>query len=202
MRAPALYANFTVLYGLFTDRPYALGTQKESADKENTMRKNVKTVLLTLTALTAVGLPLAGHAFAQGKAPSAQMAQGGQTSQDAETNDDQGSAVRGSIQLPADPQGTEVPDAQEEAQYRSLAKITPTQAQQAAQAAVPGTVTSVKLEDQDGSLVYAVVIGQTEVAVDAGNGQVLRQEAAGQDQGADQEQGGQESGETGESGTN
>ncbi|BDP44623.1 hypothetical protein DAETH_45920 (plasmid) [Deinococcus aetherius] len=166
------------------------------------MRKNVKTVLLTLTALTAVGLPLAGHAFAQGKAPSAQVAQGGQASQDAETNDDQGGAVRGSIQLPADTQGTEVPDAQKEAQYRSLAKITPAQAQQAAQAAVPGTVTSVKLEDQDGSLVYAVVIGQTEVAVDAGNGQVLRQEAAGQDQGADQEMGGQEGGETGESGTN
>lgn len=169
------------------------------------MRKNVKTVLLTLTALTAVGLPLAGHAFAQGQAPSTQTArtQSGQAG-DAETSDDQGSAVRGSIQLPADPQGTEVPDAQEEAQYRSLAKITPQQAQQAAQAVVPGTVSSVKLEDQDGSLVYAVVIGQTEVAVDAGNGQVLRQEANAQDQngGNEQETGGQEGPETGESGTN
>jgi uncharacterized membrane protein YkoI len=43
---------------------------------------------------------------------------------------------------------------------------------------VRGTVASVKLENENGSLVYAVVIGQTEVKMDAGNGRIMRQEAA------------------------
>lgn len=167
------------------------------------MHKNTRNLLLTLTALSAVGLPLAGHALAQGKVTSGSVAQSrNRTDQDTETQDDQGGGVRGSIQLPAEAQGTEVPDNQEDAQYRSLAKVTPAQAEQAARAAVPGRVTSVRLENEDGSLVYVVVIDCTEVKVDAGNGRVLRQETADHEQesgqGAQQEDGEQQ----GENGNN
>lgn len=64
-------------------------------------------------------------------------------------------------------------DQQESTKLQSLAKITPQQAQQAAEAAQGGQASSVKLENEDGNLVYAVVMGQKEVKVDAGNGRVL-----------------------------
>ncbi|GAA5514576.1 hypothetical protein Dcar01_03332 [Deinococcus carri] len=148
------------------------------------MTKNTRTVLLALATTAAVGVPLAGYAFAQtnpaqtapAQTSTAQSQNTGDN--DAETQDDQTPAYRSSIQLPPEPQGAEVPDAQEEAQLRTLARITPQQATQAAQATVPGTVSSVKLEDEDGNLVYAALVGRTEVKVDAGNGRVLHQEAA------------------------
>lgn len=56
---------------------------------------------------------------------------------------------------------------------QALAKITLEQAKQAAEAAIGGTASSVELEAEDGSLVYEVEIGQTEVVVDAGNGEIL-----------------------------
>ncbi len=62
---------------------------------------------------------------------------------------------------------------QETAKLQPLAKITAQQAQQAAEANVNGKASRVKLENEDGNLVYAVVIGQQEVKVDAGNGKVL-----------------------------
>ena len=62
---------------------------------------------------------------------------------------------------------------QEAANLQPLAKITPQQAQQAAQTSQGGKARSVKLENEDGNLVYAVEIGQKKVKVDAGNGQVL-----------------------------
>lgn len=68
-------------------------------------------------------------------------------------------------------------EARERTHYQSLAKITPQQAQQAAEAAQGGQASSVQLENEDGNLVYAVVIGQQEVKVDAGNGRVLYTEA-------------------------
>lgn len=67
-------------------------------------------------------------------------------------------------------------DAQEQldaAKLQPLAKITAQQAQQAAEASVTGKASSVKLENEDGNLVYAVEIGQQDVKVDAGNGKVL-----------------------------
>ncbi len=64
-------------------------------------------------------------------------------------------------------------DQQELKQLQALAKITPQQAQQAAIATQPGTVTRVQLENEDGNLVYTVAIGSKEVKVDAGNGKVL-----------------------------
>ena len=62
---------------------------------------------------------------------------------------------------------------QESAKLQSLAKITPQQAQQAAEAKQGGKASSVKLENENGSVVYAIVIGNTEVKVDAGDGRIL-----------------------------
>jgi uncharacterized membrane protein YkoI len=68
----------------------------------------------------------------------------------------------------------DVEESQEASKLQSLAKITPQQAQQSAEAANQGAKASeVKLENENGDLVYAVTIGQTEVIVDAGNGKVL-----------------------------
>jgi uncharacterized membrane protein YkoI len=67
---------------------------------------------------------------------------------------------------------------QEQAKLQSLAKITPQQAQQAAETYVGNGAKArrVKLENENGNLVYAVEIGQQEVKVDAGNGKVLYSE--------------------------
>ncbi|BCL39126.1 PepSY domain-containing protein [Nostoc sp. MS1] len=62
---------------------------------------------------------------------------------------------------------------QEAAKLQPLAKITAKQAQQLAEASVGGKAKSVKLENENGSLVYSVKIGQQDVKVDAGNGKVL-----------------------------
>ncbi len=62
---------------------------------------------------------------------------------------------------------------QEDAKLQSLAKITAKQAKQAAETSVGGQASNVKLENENGNLVYAVVIGKKEVKVDAGNGKVL-----------------------------
>lgn len=70
---------------------------------------------------------------------------------------------------------------QESAQLQSLAKITPQQAQLAAERAVGAKASSVKLEDENGNLVYAVEIGKQEVKVDAGNGRVLYSENPNQE---------------------
>lgn len=70
---------------------------------------------------------------------------------------------------------------QEAARLQPLAKITPQQAQKAAQAAQGGTASFVKLDNEDGSLVYKVTIAKAEVVVDAGNGKVLYTEKVNQE---------------------
>ncbi|AZI44868.1 peptidase (plasmid) [Deinococcus psychrotolerans] len=153
------------------------------------MNKPTKNALLSLTVLTALAAPLAGYAFAQtSSAPGVKLMTLAQAAQptkpemaDTETNDGpdtQEATIKGSIALPAEAAGAEVPDAQEQSQYQALAKISAAQASATAQAKVPGAVRSVMLEDQDGFLVYTVKIGNMEVTVDAGNGQVLGQSAA------------------------
>lgn len=67
----------------------------------------------------------------------------------------------------------DVEEQQEQAKLQPLAKITPTQAQKAAETAEGAKASNVKLENEDGNLVYTVIIGQKEIKVDAGNGKVL-----------------------------
>lgn len=73
---------------------------------------------------------------------------------------------------------------QETTRLQALAKITPQQAQQSAQSTLGGTASRVKLDNEDGSLVYKVTIAQKEVAVDAGNGKVLYTEKVNQEDNA------------------
>lgn len=74
----------------------------------------------------------------------------------------------------------ELPDQEEEqqedAQLRSLARINADQARQSAEAIQHGTVDRITLDNEDGNLVYKVMIAQAEITVDAGNGKVLQVE--------------------------
>lgn len=78
-------------------------------------------------------------------------------------------------------------DQQESKTLQSLAKITPQQAQRSAETAEKGKATSVRLENEDGNLVYTVVIGQKKVTVDAGNAHVLSANALNHDRKHDQD---------------
>lgn len=104
----------------------------------------------------------------------------------------------GSVPAPADnrPDGQETPgdESQEQAALQSLATVTPSQAEQAALAAVPGTVAQTQLDNENGFVVYSVEIKGsdgtvTDVKVDAGNGNVLDRQVGGDGEtsdGADQ----------------
>ncbi|CAM3461792.1 PepSY domain-containing protein [Deinococcus saxicola] len=143
------------------------------------MKKKTRTILLTITA-AALALPLAGYALAQTtpkSAPAMTQPLAQTQVQTGKTTESQEPMIKGSIMLPAEQKGVEVPDAQESAQYLKLAKITLDQAKAAAMAAVPGIVTSIELDEEDGYLVYEVKIGGQEVIIDAGNGKVLYQGA-------------------------
>jgi uncharacterized membrane protein YkoI len=85
-------------------------------------------------------------------------------------------------------QGEETEDRAEGAEserLKSLARITPEQARDAALAQAPGTVKKVELENEDGNVVYGVEIktakGESDVKVDAGDGRVLHVEQDGED---------------------
>lgn len=67
----------------------------------------------------------------------------------------------------------ELEEKQEAARLQPLAKITTEQAKEAALQVQSGEVKEVELEAEEGSLVYEVTVGKTEVFVDAGNGKVL-----------------------------
>ncbi len=73
---------------------------------------------------------------------------------------------------------TEMDDTAENSKLTTLAKISEAQAKAAAEKSVGGTASSVKLEEENGNVVYTVTIGDKEVKIDAGNGSVLRTEAA------------------------
>jgi Peptidase propeptide and YPEB domain len=64
-------------------------------------------------------------------------------------------------------------EANEGEKLQTLAKISASVAQQTAEAAQGNKASSVKLENEDGNLIYAVNIGQKEVAIDAGTGRIL-----------------------------
>ncbi|WP_017296910.1 PepSY domain-containing protein [Nodosilinea nodulosa] len=85
-------------------------------------------------------------------------------------------------ELPDHQEQGEQPDApeeqQEDAQLQALAKITAQQAETAARSVASGHVSRISLDNEDGSVVYKVVVGQQEVLVDAGSGQVLETEVA------------------------
>lgn len=84
------------------------------------------------------------------------------------------------------PEGTE-----SEAELAQLARITKDQAEAAALAMFPGEVIGASLDDENGFLVWKIAIKQTqgviEVAVDAGDGQVLAADPEDEDEGHQEE---------------
>lgn len=115
-----------------------------------------KNILITAALATTLALSVLGAALAQAQ---------GQNAPPAPTR--ASAPLKGSIVVPSSKQ-------EKEAEYLRLARITPQQAAAAAQKAVPGTVLKVELDEEDGFLVYEVEIGNSEVRIDAGTGQVLR----------------------------
>jgi uncharacterized membrane protein YkoI len=110
----------------------------------------------------------------QNEREEADEAQGGEESEANEANESE--------------DGEEAEDRAEGAEserLKSLARITPEQARDAALAQVPGTVKKVELENEDGNVVYGVEIktakGESDVKVDAGDGRVLHVEQDGED---------------------
>ncbi len=98
--------------------------------------------------------------------------------------DKQEPSYTSSVKAPAE-SATELNDAQEAQQLASLAKISEVQAKAAAEKSAGGTASSVKLEEENGSVVYAVIVGTKEVKVDAGNGAILNTEASDGNEAAD-----------------
>jgi uncharacterized membrane protein YkoI len=87
-------------------------------------------------------------------------------------------AYKGSITIPQTIQNSNLSEVQEEAMLKNLVKITSDNASRAALAKVNGTVLRVSLENENGYLVYSVIIKASngtifDVKVDAGNGKVL-----------------------------
>lgn len=98
------------------------------------------------------------------------------------TEDREEAAYTSSVTVPDGPETNN--EATEAQSLQKLAKIDQAAAQAAALKAVPGTAKSTRLENENGSVVYEVVVtgndGKTyEVKVDAGNGNVLHRESEG-----------------------
>ena len=81
-------------------------------------------------------------------------------------------------------------EAEESKSLEPLAKITADDAKKAATAELPGKVTEVELENENGALVYEVEIGDKEVKVDAGNGDILHTESDDDEPGHDDDEAG------------
>ena len=115
----------------------------------------------------------------------------GNTVQEVEVEDADEATIAGTVKAPAEvADETEAADgspeekAQDEAESAALAKLATVTEQEATKAttdAVPGTVNTIKLGDEDGFVVWEVDITQAdgtvvEVLVDAGNAGILAQE--------------------------
>lgn len=139
----------------------------------------------TLITYTLLGVLAAGTfgpvvAFAQQNAPATPR-----QAQKQDTN------LTGSVPIPED---QNLSEAEELTQYQSLATVTLNEAVAAAQGAtgLNEAPTQVELGDENGFLVWEVVIGNQEVYVDAGNGQVLQTEQVGAEDEADDDEDGEE----------
>ena len=108
------------------------------------------------------------------------QASGGTTNTQTQT---QQPAFTGSIPLPQENQS----EAAEAAAYPKMAKVTLDQAVTAAQSSLGNSTepSSAQLDNENGFLVWEVVIGQQTVKIDAGDGKVLLTEQVGTEEMAD-----------------
>lgn len=159
---------------------------------ETNMNKQ-KIVPLAALALVALGGVTAGISkmsptVANAQSPATtvqQVAEKPDTGTEVADNNKQESTYTSSIRIPDT--GQEMDEGTEAKQLASAAKISSDQAKAAAEKSAGGSASSVKLEDENGNVVYAVTVGTKEVKVDAGNGNILATETA-------------EAGESGETG--
>lgn len=164
--------------------------------KERVVQMNKKLMAYVVTGAMAIGLlggaSYQGIAKAQTNAPAPSAVTSTVTTQSDQQNiNEQQPMYQGTIKV-ANSQDNAIDneknvkdnEVQDNAQLASLAKITPDQAKRAALKVVPGTVTKISLDNENGYLVYSVEIktntGLVDVKVDAGNGAVLAQDK-GQD---------------------
>ncbi len=172
-----------------------------------------KRKLVAAGALTAVlvggGASIAA-ASDRGSAPATHSAAAGEHEPDGETADgpdggpgseqeDQDPTFTGTVAAPAETEQADGQEGagshdQEQAALQALATLTPQQAEDAALAAVPGTVTETDLDNENGWVVFSVEVNGsdgtvTEVVIDAGSGAVLAQQAQGAGDPADAPQG-------------
>lgn len=137
------------------------------------------------TAIASLGL-LAGTATiaAATSAGSSQSNRPTTTESAGDSHQDESPAYTGSVTAPEQDGGSEADEAKS---LEALATISPDQASAAAASAVPGTVDKVELDNENGSVAYSVEIqtanGTVDVKIDAGNGDVLAQEAEEDDEG-------------------
>lgn len=166
-----------------------------------------KAVVAVLATTAALGGGVGVAAAAGGSpSPSSSSADQAEGAEQQEGTEQQEPALNGSIQTQ---ESADENEQQEQQRLSSQATVTKAEAERAALAAVPGTVASSQLGDENGSLIWEVDVTQAdgssvEVKVDAGNAKVLAQEAgddSGQQESDEQgETGEQESGEQGEAG--
>lgn len=132
-----------------------------------------------------LGVPLVAGAASQAPTATTEQTQSADAQvQRVETDTTQDPQLNGSVRA-RDVEGDDETD--ESKRLRGLAKITPDQATRAASQAVSGNVGQVELENENGSVVYSVeMVDQSgkhiDVKVDAGNGQVLAQDADSDDE--------------------
>ena len=136
------------------------------------MNQRTKTLLLSSALL--VGSVGSTVVLAQASGGTTNTQTQGQTQQPAFT---------GSIPLPQDNQS----EGAEAAAYTKMAKVSLDQAVTAAQSSLGNSTapSSVQLDNENGFLVWEVVIGQQTVKVDAGDGKVLLTEQVGAEEMAD-----------------
>lgn len=166
-------------------------------------KQKVRMAGAIMAALAVLGA--GGAAVAQTTAPpaahqahNAKPEQSGPSDSDTDRNDtgtdevgevedgaeDQSASYTSSIVVPNRPDGsTGSDDNSETAEAKALADMATVgdnEAKASALAAVPGTVTGVELDNENGSVVYSVEVdtgtGTVDVKVDAGNGTVLHTE--------------------------
>lgn len=152
------------------------------------MRGRLTKLGAALTAIAA--LAVGGSALASAQANDPQPAQAPAAAQQDNEGGEQNPSYKSSITAPE--QEFESEGAEAEA-LQSKATISSAEAKSAALAAVPGTAGQVELDNENGAVVYSVEItkadgSKLDVKVDAGNADVLHQEADDGDEAAEAEE--------------
>ncbi len=146
------------------------------------MNEKVKNKLaIPLLALAIVGIAGSMYTFSQAsptsvRAQSVTARSATRQVQPQNAGDKEDPSYTSSVKAPES--ATEVDEATEAKRLASLAKISEANAKTAAEKSAGGKATSVKLENENGNIVYEVIVGNKEVKVDAGNGAVLHTETA------------------------